>query len=337
MLIGLIGIALAFDFINGLHDAANSIATVVSTRVLVAAARGRLGRLLQLRRVPVLRPPRRRNDRERHHRSRRSSTAAVIFGALVGAILLERDHLVARHPVEQQPCPGRRAGRRRHRQGRPRRDRLVRRHQDQRFHLRSRRCSAWLMAIIIVVVTSWLFKPVPANRGQAFRRLQLLSSAALFDRPWRQRRAEDDGDHHCPPVQHRLFAWRIPRAVLGRPRCAGGDGARHADGRLADRPDDGLEDHPAHAAPGLLRGDRRTIMLFGATASEFRFRPPIRLPARSWASAPRGELPPCAGASPAISSSPGFSPFPRRQQIAALVYAWFATWIVDRQVSSLPK
>src|SRR5438093_13716551 len=29
-----IGVALAFDFINGFHDAANSIATVVSTRVL---------------------------------------------------------------------------------------------------------------------------------------------------------------------------------------------------------------------------------------------------------------------------------------------------------------
>ena len=33
-LIGLIAIALAFDFLNGLHDAANSIATIVSTRVL---------------------------------------------------------------------------------------------------------------------------------------------------------------------------------------------------------------------------------------------------------------------------------------------------------------
>src|SRR5215831_12677828 len=30
----LIALALAFDFINGFHDAANSIATVVSTRVL---------------------------------------------------------------------------------------------------------------------------------------------------------------------------------------------------------------------------------------------------------------------------------------------------------------
>jgi PiT family inorganic phosphate transporter len=33
-LFGLIGVALLFDFMNGLHDAANSIATVVSTRVL---------------------------------------------------------------------------------------------------------------------------------------------------------------------------------------------------------------------------------------------------------------------------------------------------------------
>ncbi len=34
LLIGLIAVALLFDFLNGLHDAANSIATIVSTRVL---------------------------------------------------------------------------------------------------------------------------------------------------------------------------------------------------------------------------------------------------------------------------------------------------------------
>jgi PiT family inorganic phosphate transporter len=34
VVIGLIVVALAFDFINGFHDAANSIATIVSTRVL---------------------------------------------------------------------------------------------------------------------------------------------------------------------------------------------------------------------------------------------------------------------------------------------------------------
>src|SRR6478752_3544372 len=34
LLVGLIAVGLAFDFLNGLHDAANSIATIVSTRVL---------------------------------------------------------------------------------------------------------------------------------------------------------------------------------------------------------------------------------------------------------------------------------------------------------------
>ena len=34
LLFGLVAIALLFDFLNGLHDAANSIATIVSTRVL---------------------------------------------------------------------------------------------------------------------------------------------------------------------------------------------------------------------------------------------------------------------------------------------------------------
>jgi PiT family inorganic phosphate transporter len=37
-LVGLIIVALAFDFLNGLHDAANSIATVVGTRLLRPAA-----------------------------------------------------------------------------------------------------------------------------------------------------------------------------------------------------------------------------------------------------------------------------------------------------------
>jgi inorganic phosphate transporter, PiT family len=34
VMVGLVAVALVFDFLNGLHDAANSIATVVSTRVL---------------------------------------------------------------------------------------------------------------------------------------------------------------------------------------------------------------------------------------------------------------------------------------------------------------
>src|ERR1700729_2109522 len=34
LIFAIIGIALVFDFLNGFHDAANSIATIVSTRVL---------------------------------------------------------------------------------------------------------------------------------------------------------------------------------------------------------------------------------------------------------------------------------------------------------------
>jgi inorganic phosphate transporter, PiT family len=34
LVVGLRAVALTFDFLNGLHDAANSIATIVSTRVL---------------------------------------------------------------------------------------------------------------------------------------------------------------------------------------------------------------------------------------------------------------------------------------------------------------
>ena len=34
LVLGIIAVALIFDFINGFHDSANSIATVVSTRVL---------------------------------------------------------------------------------------------------------------------------------------------------------------------------------------------------------------------------------------------------------------------------------------------------------------
>ena len=37
LLVGLVAVALAFDFLNGLHDAANSIATVVSTKLLSPA------------------------------------------------------------------------------------------------------------------------------------------------------------------------------------------------------------------------------------------------------------------------------------------------------------
>ena len=47
----IIALALIFDFINGFHDAANSIATVVSTKVLTPISSSSLGGPLQCGRL----------------------------------------------------------------------------------------------------------------------------------------------------------------------------------------------------------------------------------------------------------------------------------------------
>ena len=49
--IAIVVVAFIFDFINGFHDSANSIATIVGTRVLSPLAAVRLGGRLQLRRA----------------------------------------------------------------------------------------------------------------------------------------------------------------------------------------------------------------------------------------------------------------------------------------------
>ena len=140
VLIGLIGIALAFDFINGLHDAANSIATVVSTRVLspqLAVAWAAFFNFVAFIFIgmhvaetigkgiidPAIVDP------------------AVIFGALAGAILWNVMTWWLGHPVEQQSCLRRGARRRRHGQGRtwPRSSRPV--SSRPAFSFSPRRCS----------------------------------------------------------------------------------------------------------------------------------------------------------------------------------------------------
>ena len=80
-------VALAFDYINGFHDAANSIATVVSTRVLSPGQGGRLGGVLQLRRGVRVRHRRRQDRRHRAWSTSAIVTFAVIFAGLIGAII----------------------------------------------------------------------------------------------------------------------------------------------------------------------------------------------------------------------------------------------------------
>ncbi|MFM6931283.1 MAG: anion permease [Novosphingobium sp.] len=85
LLIGLVIMALAFDFLNGLHDAANSIATVVSTRLLspvaavVFAAAGNFAAywLVGLHVAETI---------GKGIIDPNTVTPAVVFGALVGAM-----------------------------------------------------------------------------------------------------------------------------------------------------------------------------------------------------------------------------------------------------------
>src|SRR4026208_1525709 len=90
LLVGLIAVALAFDFLNGLHDAANSIATVVATRLLTPAQAGALAALFTLapsflsRAVPELHKV--ADTIGKGLIDKDLVTPAVVFGALVGAM-----------------------------------------------------------------------------------------------------------------------------------------------------------------------------------------------------------------------------------------------------------
>ena len=164
-----------------------------------------------------------------------------------------------------------------------------------------------LMAILLVIVTSWLFKPVSATTSdRVFRRLQLVSAAAY---------SLGHGANDAQKTMGIIMALLVSQGLLGAQdgvpfwvviSCQVAMGLGTLYGRLADRPHHGLEDHPPDAAPGLLRGDgRRLHAVRRDRRSAFRSRPRTRSPARSWASARRGAPRRCAGASPATSSSPG--------------------------------
>ena len=91
IVIAVVVVALVFDYTNGFHDAANAIATSVSTRALtprVALAAGRGDELR--RRVPGPEGRQDRGRRDHHpgrHAGRRSRSALVIVMAgLLGAI-----------------------------------------------------------------------------------------------------------------------------------------------------------------------------------------------------------------------------------------------------------
>jgi Phosphate transporter family len=93
-LFALISVALLFDFLNGLHDAANSIATVVSTRVLRPQYAVAWAAFFNFIAFFILRPARRADGRNWNCRRRRRRRRGDIRRA-DGRHLLELAYLVA--------------------------------------------------------------------------------------------------------------------------------------------------------------------------------------------------------------------------------------------------
>ena len=82
----LVLVALAFDFMNGFHDGANSISTIVATGALTPKQAVVVRRLLQFRRAVDLSSQGGGDHRQGDGRSGASLTIIVIFGALMGAL-----------------------------------------------------------------------------------------------------------------------------------------------------------------------------------------------------------------------------------------------------------
>ena len=194
LLIGLIATALLFDFLNGLHDAANSIATVVSTRVLRPSLAVSLGFVLQFHRLPRLRAQRRDDRRQGHRRSRRRD-GGVIFAALCGAIVWDiLTWLLGIPSSSSHALIGGLVGAAAARAGLSRR-RLVGLPQDGGGD----RCFAAARLRARAAVGRRCFLDVSAldsaRRRHAFPHASARFGRALFARSRRQRRAKDHGHY----------------------------------------------------------------------------------------------------------------------------------------------
>ncbi len=133
LLVALIAVALAFDFLNGMNDAANSIATIVSTRVLrpqyaVAWAAFFNFIAFMVFGLHVAETVGRGIVEANDHRCPRHLRRADRRDRLAD------HHAAAGHPLVEFACADRRAGRRRHGQGRLRGRGVGGRVQDRRRH-----------------------------------------------------------------------------------------------------------------------------------------------------------------------------------------------------------
>ena len=245
-----------FDFINGFHDAANSIATVVShARPLAETGRG-VGGVLQLRRVPRVRHARSRTTiAQRRDRTPRSltppssspgSSARSRWDMItwwLGLPTSSSHALIGGHGGRGGGAP---AGRARSSSGLQKIAVFIVLVADHRHAARLHVHDRDLLAVPPRTERRQAGPAVPADAAVLGGRVQ----------PWprRQRRAEDDGRHPRAARSRTASCRRSPACRCGSCSRAHGDRARHAVRRLADRAHDG---HEAHQAPARRRDVRR--------------------------------------------------------------------------------
>ncbi|MBB3859257.1 PiT family inorganic phosphate transporter [Novosphingobium hassiacum] len=177
LLVGLIALALAFDFLNGLHDAANSIATVVSTRLLspvaavVFAAAGNLAAywLVGLHVADTIGKGIINKD---------MVTPGVVFGALVGAMFWNVVTWIKGIPSSSSHALiggllG--AGVMHGGFGAIEAKKTI----ETFFAIFLSPVIGFVLAMALVLLTSWLFKGAQPRRAEGiFKGLHLVSSAA---------------------------------------------------------------------------------------------------------------------------------------------------------------
>ena len=181
LLVGLVILALAFDFLNGLHDAANSIATVVATKLLRPVQAVAFAAFFNFAAYfLILWFPELHKVADTIGKGLIDKDHGVAGGGVRGAgrrDVLECRHLAQGHPVLVEPCLGRRDRRRGRRSGGLRHDPVERPDQDPAVHPAGAADRDGGGAAGDAV-SSWLARWASARGAdRVFRGLHLVSSA----------------------------------------------------------------------------------------------------------------------------------------------------------------
>jgi PiT family inorganic phosphate transporter len=174
----LVVLALLFDFMNGFHDAANSIATVVSTGVLKPGQAVLFAAFFNLVAIFGLSPECGRHGGQGHCAARGGGHPCGLW-CLGGGHHLERAHLVLRHSQQFLPRADRRHCGRGDRQGGRQRAGAAGILKTVAFIFVSP-LLGFVLGSLMMVLVAWLFRRSHAVQrvDKWFRRLQLVSAGA---------------------------------------------------------------------------------------------------------------------------------------------------------------